>query len=167
MLSGVYTVTAAAHSFSRSGWTVSLTIGRNELKKDNPHEDTGPGSGGKRRGPNSPNLTSNPNSWSSITDDDGRTFPCLAETAARFNALKTMVHQRWPGRAFWVSCTTGGTHSSVEHPAGKAIDCGVDGISKQESYTLESLAQQAGFGTFNVYVNGSAYKTGDHMHIYI
>ena len=169
VLSGIYTVTAAAHSISRSGWTVSLTLSRNELKADDPHQNTknnsSTGSGGK--GAKMQNITDQPWAWTRITDDDGTSHPCLAETAARFEVLKALVHARWPGRAFWVSCTTEGQHASSEHGQGKAIDCGVDGISKQESYELGSLAQQAGFNTYNEYVNDSTYKTGDHMHIYI
>lgn len=168
VLSGVYTVTVADHTFSRSGWTVSLSLSRNELKADDPHQSTQKAkTGNGSRGTKMKNLTETPWAWTRITDDDGTSHPCLAETAARFENLKALVHERWPGRAFWVSCTTEGQHSSSEHGQGKAIDCGVDGISKQESYELETLAQQAGFNTYNEYVNDSRYKTGDHMHIYI
>ena len=169
VLSGIYTVTAANHSFSRSGWTVSLSLSRNELKADDPHKEQAAKSGqaGSGRGRKMANISDNPNGWGSITDDDGRTFYCTNETAARFVALQKLVHERWPGRAFWVSCTTGGKHASAAHAQGRAIDCGVDGISNQESYELESLAQQAGFNTYNEYVYRSKNWTGAHMHIYI
>ncbi len=161
LLSGIYTVSEAKHTINSSGWTVSLTVARNELKADDPKDEKA-----KKSGNGKPSVK-NPNGWTHIVDDDGTSHDVRNETAACFNKLKTLVHKRWPGQPFWVSCTTEGKHSSQAHPDGRAIDCGVDGISAKESYVLESLAQSVGFKTYNEYVNDSTYKTGGHMHIYI
>lgn len=165
VLSGVYTITRATHTLSSSGWTVSLTANRNELKKDEPAQN------GKRRSNRRKRFEAhvqNPYSWTTIIDD---VFlikrPCINETAYRYEILRELVHQRFPGRGFWVSATTNGGHDSPEHPQGRAIDCGVDGMTVAESYVLEELAQVAGFNTINEYVVDSRLKTGDHMHIFI
>lgn len=166
ILSGVYTVTKAVHSISAAGWTVQLTASRNELKKDDPKEENRYKNGAKTCRRFSPSVQY-PNSWTSITDDTGMSFPCINETAYRFEKLRELVHKQWPGRTLWVSCTTGGQHSSSAHGQGRAIDCGIYGLTASESYTLEELAQSAGFYTYNEYVYSSQYNTGDHMHIYI
>ena len=169
VLSGIYTITKAVHSISGSGWTVQLTASRNELKKDDPKEESQQQNSAKT------NKTSKrfeshvqyPKSWTNITDDTGMSFPCINETAYRFEIFRDLVHKQWPGRTRWVSCTTGGQHSSSAHGQGRAIDCGIYGLTASESYTLEELAQSAGFSTYNEYIYSSQYKTGDHMHIYI
>ncbi len=176
VLSGIYTVTSAAHSFSRSGWTVALSLSRNELKADDPHQETkkkgrsgSGGSGSKGNSRRFDKLSDTPWGWTTIEDDDGRPgLTCIQEFAARYARLRQLVHQRWPGRAFWVSCTTGGQHSSSHHGQGKAADCGVgDGMTADESKVLEELAHECGFDTYNEYIYRSANWTGPHMHIYI
>jgi len=98
LLSGVYTVSEAAHTIDPSGWIVVLKVARNELKADDPKEE-------KAKKTGKPSVK-NPNGWTHIVDDDGTSHDVRNETAACFNKLKKLVHKRWPGQPFWVSCTT-------------------------------------------------------------
>lgn len=166
ILSGVYTIISAKHSFCSAGWTCSLEVSRNELKPDDTQKATKKSGKRTSKGAGKGTTVSDPLGWTTIKDDRGLSYQVRRETAARFETLLQLCRQQWPGRVVWISSTTGDTHTSSAHGDGRAIDFGVDGISKAESYTLESLAQQAGFNTFNEYVQRSTYWTGEHMHIY-
>lgn len=161
VLSGVYTITSAKHSFGSSGWTCSLEVSRNALKPDDTQKARKKGGKGTGRGV----TVSDPMGWTTITDDRGLVRSVRREVAARYQILRDLCHQQWPGRVMWVSVTTDGTHKDPAHRDGRAIDLGVDGISKSESWTLANLCEQAGFTPYNEYVYSSEYKTGDHMHV--
>lgn len=162
VLSGVYTITSAKHSFGSGGWTCSLEVSRNQLKPDDTQKSSQK-SGGK--GPGKKATVSDPMGWATITDDEGRSYSVRREVAARFETLRQLCKQQWPNRVLWVSSTIGGRHSSFAHQDGRAIDMGIDGLSKAESWTLNSYAELAGFVPYNEYVYSSTYKTGDHMHV--
>jgi len=99
-----------------------------------------------------------------ILSVDG-THTLQAQTAAKFKVLEQYLSARFPGRKVTVTSTMDGRHSSPSHPAGKAIDFVVEGLTKDESRTVEDLCRQAGFKPYNEYLHGSTYKTGDHMHV--
>ncbi|MFH0802042.1 MAG: hypothetical protein V2A78_06605 [bacterium] len=88
-----------------------------------------------------------------------------AQTASRFLKLEDMIRQAFPGRQVTVTSTTEGQHTDPNHPAGKAVDFVVDGLTKDESKIVEDLSARAGFTAYNEYINDSPYKTGDHMHV--
>ncbi|MBI2251773.1 MAG: hypothetical protein HYU63_03315 [Armatimonadetes bacterium] len=88
-----------------------------------------------------------------------------AQTASRFQRLEKLISEKFPGKKVSITSTTEGTHSDSNHALGKAVDFIVEGISKEESKIVENLCLQAGFKPYNEYIYGSAYKTGDHMHI--
>jgi hypothetical protein len=99
-----------------------------------------------------------------ILSIDG-THTLQAQTAAKFKVLEQYISARFPGRKVTVTSTMDGRHSSPAHPAGKAVDFVVEGLTKDESRVVEDLCRQAGFRPYNEYIHGSTYKTGDHMHI--
>jgi hypothetical protein len=88
-----------------------------------------------------------------------------AQTASRFLRLEEMIRQAFPGRQVTVTSTTDGQHMDPNHPAGKAVDFVVDGLTREESKAVEDMSVRAGFTAYNEYINDSPYKTGDHMHI--
>jgi len=92
-------------------------------------------------------------------------FQMQAQTASRFTRLESLIRQTFPGRGIYITSTMDGQHMDPNHPAGKALDFVVDGLTKDESVTLERLCQQAGFTPYNEYLHDSPYKTGDHMHV--
>lgn len=94
-----------------------------------------------------------------------RGYQMQAQTADRLQKLEYLVAKEFPGRKLTVTSTTDGRHSDQNHYAGKAVDFVVDGMTKEESVRLEELCRQAGLKPYNEYVNSSAYKTGDHMHV--
>jgi hypothetical protein len=96
-----------------------------------------------------------------------RGFRMTNKAAYHFRILEEMIARNFPGRQVIITCTTGGTHLDARHYEGNAIDFVVEGITAKESLSVESLAQQAGFGTYNEYIYSSPYKTGDHMHVSI
>ena len=161
VLSGVYTIISAKHSFGSSGWTCTLNVSRNELKPD----DTQKGSRSQGKGPGKQATVSDPMGWATITDDRGITYSVRREIAARFETLRQLCKQQWPGQMLWISSTTGDQHESFAHRDGRAVDFGVSGISNSESWTLNSLCEQAGFVPYNEYVYRSKYWSGEHMHI--
>jgi len=96
-----------------------------------------------------------------------RGFSMTKKAAHHFRILEGLIAQSFPGRQVIITSTTGGSHLDVRHYEGNAIDFVVEGMTAKESLLLESLARQAGFGTYNEYIYSSPYKTGDHMHISI
>jgi len=92
-------------------------------------------------------------------------FKMQAQTASNFLKLENMIHQVFPGRQITITSTTEGKHLDPDHPAGKAIDFVVSGLTRDESRILEDLCVKSGFKPFNEYIYSSPYKTGDHMHI--
>jgi hypothetical protein len=88
-----------------------------------------------------------------------------AQTAAKFSKLEAALGQAFPGRAVTITSTMDGKHSDPNHAAGKALDFVVDGLTKEESRTVENLCKESGFKPYNEYLYSSTYKTGDHMHI--
>jgi len=98
-----------------------------------------------------------------MIEQDGHTMQ--AQTAFKWNKLKGLLAQVFPNREIIVTSTTDGKHSSPAHPAGKAIDFVVDGMSKEDSLLAEKICRDTGFTPYNEYINTSTYKTGDHMHI--
>lgn len=92
-------------------------------------------------------------------------FKMQAQTAERFTKLEELLAARFPGRNVLITSTTEGQHTDPNHPAGKAIDFVVDGLTREESREVETLCLQAGLKPYNEYINSSTYKTGDHMHV--
>jgi hypothetical protein len=92
-------------------------------------------------------------------------FKMTRKAALHFKKLEECIAAYFPGRQVIITSTTGGVHLDPRHAEGKAIDFVIEGLTRKESVFVESLAQQAGFTTFNEYIYSSPYKTGDHMHI--
>lgn len=92
-------------------------------------------------------------------------FKMQAQTASKFQELEKLIVNEFPGKKIAITSTMDGRHADPGHPAGKAVDFVVEGITKNDSIKLEKLCTQAGFKPFNEYLYGSIYKTGDHMHI--
>jgi len=94
-----------------------------------------------------------------------RGYEMQAQTADRLQKLEYLIAKEFPGRKLTVTSTTGGRHSDQNHYTGKAVDFVVDGLTKEESLRVEELCKQTGLTPYNEYINSSAYKTGDHMHV--
>lgn len=94
-----------------------------------------------------------------------KNFNMQAQTAERYAKLEQLIAKRFPGREVTLTSTVDGKHSDPNHPAGKAVDFVVDGLTKAESREVEGLCWQAGLKPYNEYINDSKYKTGDHMHV--
>lgn len=92
-------------------------------------------------------------------------YDMQAQTASRFIRLEQLIKESFPGRGVHITSTVNGTHSDPNHPAGKAVDFVVDGLTAEESKIVEGLCIRAGFKPYNEYIYSSTYKTGDHMHI--
>ncbi|MCL5035983.1 MAG: hypothetical protein M1269_02590 [Chloroflexi bacterium] len=92
-------------------------------------------------------------------------FKMQAQTAERYANLEELIAARFPGRKVEITSTMEGRHSDPNHPAGKALDFVVEGLTQSESRELEVLCSQAGLKPYNEYINDSTYKTGDHMHV--
>ncbi|MCL5773669.1 MAG: hypothetical protein M1536_04745 [Firmicutes bacterium] len=96
---------------------------------------------------------------------DYKGFRMQAQTAVKFEKLERLIAVKFPGREISITSSMDGKHMDPNHPAGKAVDFVVSGLTKDESRTVEELCSQAGFKPYNEYINSSPYKTGDHMHV--
>jgi hypothetical protein len=92
-------------------------------------------------------------------------YSMQAKTAKKFRDLKDLIKKAFPNRGIYITSTMGGRHISPAHPAGKAVDFVVDGLTISESKKIASIAKDLGFHVFNEYIYNSPYKTGDHMHV--
>jgi len=92
-------------------------------------------------------------------------FPMQAKVADKFIELEKAIKKEFPGRQVYVTSTMDGQHLSPAHPEGRAIDFVVSHLSRRESLKVQSIAESCGFYVYNEYINGSPYKTGDHMHV--
>lgn len=95
-----------------------------------------------------------------------------ALTWKRYLELEKAVAREFPGHHLAVTCTTGGQHSSLAHPEGRAVDFVLerdrDGyrpdVGEFDSSRLAELTRENGFEPFDEYRHDSTWRTGPHMH---